>query len=46
MAEQTGRRRPGREGGGRDARREARANAVVKTAPFIEHFGASGLLKG
>ena len=36
MAEQTGRRRPGREGGGRDARREARANAVVKTAPFIE----------
>ena len=36
MTERTGRRRPGREGGGRDARREARANAVVATTPFIE----------
>ena len=36
MTERTGRRRPGREGGGRDARREARANTVVATTPFIE----------
>ena len=36
MTETTGRRRAGREGGGRDGRREARANAVVKAAPFIE----------
>ena len=36
MTETTGRRRAGREGGGRDGRREARAKVVVKTAPFIE----------
>jgi trimethylamine--corrinoid protein Co-methyltransferase len=36
MTETTGRKRAGRSGGGRDGRREARANAVVKTAPFIE----------
>ena len=36
MTERTGRRRPGREGGGRDARREARAKSVVATTPFIE----------
>ena len=36
MTETTGRRRAGREGGGRDGRREARANTVVKAAPFIE----------
>ena len=36
MTERSGRRRAGREGGGRDARREARANAVAKTTPFIE----------
>ena len=36
MTEPTGRRRAGREGGGREGRREARANAVVATTPFIE----------
>ena len=36
MTETTGRRRAGREGGGRDGRRTARANTVVKTVPFIE----------
>ena len=36
MTEQTGRKRAGREGGGREGRREARANVVVETTPFIE----------
>ena len=36
MTETSGRRRAGREGGGRDGRRAARAAAVVESAPFIE----------
>jgi trimethylamine--corrinoid protein Co-methyltransferase len=36
MTELTGRRRAGREAGGREGRRTARESAVVKSSPFIE----------
>ena len=36
MTERSGRRRAGRDGGGREGRRQARANAVAEISPFIE----------
>ena len=36
MTESTGRRRAGREAGGREGRRAARESTVVKSSPFIE----------
>ena len=36
MTELTGRRRAGREAGGREGRRASRESAVVKSSPFIE----------